>query len=183
LLRFYLFLLGVGLSGMAYAAGDAVDPFDAYQPKSEYNESLEMPWVELETRVRNLPRDEDLTEIKLDRLPASLRLYGDFKNIDINDQDLITRLWLVARSRHGAYNGSYEGFRCATQEYKAYAYANPERSEPLRVVRFPQWREVRRGSYRHELMRDIICSDTLPAPANNVIDNLTKESSTHTPLY
>jgi len=69
----------------------------------------------------------------------------------------------------------YEGIRCATQEYKTYAYGNPDnRFVPAQK---PVWRAIRRdGSqrYRYELLRDYFCDQktALPYKRPAIISNL-----------
>ena len=181
MLHRWMLILMVSVSMAAMAAGDRVGLYDFDNEPTNYDERLGTSWVELDTQVKSLPKEEDLTELPLDLLPKNIRMYGDLENIDINDQDYVTRLWLVARSKHGAYNGSYEGFRCATEQYKGYAHASLVRSQPLRVVEFPRWRPARQGSYRMELMKTILCDDTRQHPLNIVIDNLDRHANSYEP--
>ena len=135
---------------------------------SGYDESLEIPWVEIETRVQQGPKETDLTELEIERLPPGMTLYADLKNLTVDKRDHVARLWLVVRSSGGVENGSYEGFRCATGEYKVYAYHNPNRSTPLRRVRLPRWRVIRPTDYRADLAREVLCSDTNPRDPDSV---------------
>jgi hypothetical protein len=150
---------------VALGARDVADPYAGleHQYDSDYNENLEKPWVEIETQVKHPPEDADLTELEIMHLPPGMTLYADLKHLDVDKRDYVTRTWLVIRSRAGAYNASYEGIRCATREYKVYAYYNPKRHrKPLRTVKLPRWRLIRNGGYRDELARDVLCSDTNP---------------------
>jgi hypothetical protein len=147
---------------------EEIDLLERFGVQSDYDPNLEIPWLELETRVSVPPRDEDLVEVRMDNLPPNLTLYADFTNLVVDGRDLVTRTWLVVRSTQGAYNGTYEGIRCATKEYKVYAYANPTRNKPLRVAKFPGWREIRANSYREELARDYLCAGTLPRSPDQV---------------
>lgn len=133
-----------------------------------YDESLEIPWVEIETRVQQGPKESDLTEVEVERLPPGMTLYADLENLTVDERDHVARLWLVVRSSGGVDNGSYEGFRCATGEYKVYAYHNPKRSTPLRRVRLPRWRLIRPNDYRSDLAQEVLCSDTNPRDPRSV---------------
>ena len=161
------FLFPLLLASNSFADQSIVDSMtgmDKFKP-NDYDESLEVPWVEIETSVKKLPEDGDLAQLPIDRLAANnppLELHVDVKNITLSDKDYVVRSWFVVRSEQGAYNGTYEGIRCATGEYKVYAYANPTRSKPLRVVKMPKWRKARKGSYREEMMRDYFCDYTSP---------------------
>ena len=162
----YIFLL---FPVLIFAAGtddivDSITGMDKFK-QNEYDENIEVPWVEIETSVKKLPEDGDLAQLPIDRLAANnppLELHVDVKNITLSDKDYVVRSWFVVRSEQGAYNGTYEGIRCATGEYKVYAYASPTRSKPLRVVKIPKWRKARKGSYREEMMRDYFCDYTSP---------------------
>lgn len=133
-----------------------------------YDASLEVPWVEIETRVQQGPAETDLTEVEVERLPPGMTLYADLENLTVDERDQVVRLWLVVRSSGGADNGSYEGFRCATGEYKVYAYFNPSRSTPLRPVRLPRWRAIRPADYRADLAQEVLCSDTNPRDPDSI---------------
>ena len=157
------------IPALDFAAGtddivDSITGMDKFK-LNEYDESIEVPWVEIETSVKKLPDDGNLVQLPIDKLAANnppLELFVDVKNILLSDKDHVARSWFVVRSEQGAYNGTYEGIRCATGEYKVYAYANPARSKPLRVVKIPKWRKARKGSYREEMMRDYFCDYTSP---------------------
>ena len=157
------------IPALVFAAGtddivDSITGMDKFK-LNEYDESIEVPWVEIETSVKKLPDDGNLVQLPIDKLAANnppLELFVDVKNILLSDKDHVARSWFVVRSEQGAYNGTYEGIRCATGEYKVYAYANPARSKPLRVVKIPKWRKARKGSYREEMMRDYFCDYTSP---------------------
>ncbi len=141
---------------------------------NDYNENLRTPWIEQEIIINEPPQENDLVEVSLDRLPANIKLFVDIKNLHIGE-DFVTRGWIVAKSSSNAYNGSYEGFRCATQEYKVYAFFNPKRSTPLRLRRSSNWKKIRQGSYRAEFMEHIICNRLAVEPIDRIKDNLDKE--------
>ena len=82
--------------------------------------------MEIETQVNQLPQEENLKQLrvdKLDAMPSGMRFSMDLENVTVSDKDYVTRTWFVVRSDN-AYNGTYEGIRCSTGEYKVYAYAN-----------------------------------------------------------
>ena len=176
-----LILLGVLLGFSATLVADSSDPYSDYRDKSDYNEAFEVPWIELEAKVKQ-PPGKNLMEARIADLPVGMQLFVDMDSIEVGS-DKVTRTWLVAKSRSGAYNASYEGLRCADYFYKVYAYYNPKRSEPLREKDLPQWREARLGRYRHELMREFICNGTRPEPVNEVADNLRKEAGSYQSPY
>ena len=151
-----------------FSMAEEIDLIERFGPQSDYDPNLEIPWLELETRVTNPPREEDLKELPMDSLPPNLKLYADFTNLVVDKSDLVTRTWFVVRSSQGAYNGTYEGIRCATKEYKVYAYANPTRNKELRVPKFSSWREIKANSYRAELVADYLCAESLPRSPDQI---------------
>jgi hypothetical protein len=174
-------MLGALIGVSAPLLADTTDPYSDYREQSDYNEAVEVPWVELETKVKTPPGD-NLDEAQLASFPRGMTLYLDMDSIEIGD-DYVVRAWLVAKSRSGAYNASYEGLYCAERQYKVYAYYNPKRSKPLREVNLPQWREARRGRYRHELMEQYLCSGARPEPVNEIADNLRKDAASYDSPY
>jgi hypothetical protein len=93
-------------------------------------------------------------------MPAGMQLFVDESRIAVNPNDGVVRMWLWVRSKFGAEQGSFEGFRCATREYKVYAYANPTRNPPVTVAKMARWRVAKSGlsgNYRAELQRDYLC--------------------------
>lgn len=178
---FFLSLLSIPL--LALAAGDETDPYTDYRGELDYNEALEVPWVELETQVKSLPDDSQLTRVELDTLPPGLSLYVDLENMTLDERDHVIRAWFVVRSKRGAYNGTFEGFRCANHRYKVYAYANPKRSRPLRLVDLPRWREIRLHDYRDELAKSYLCDETIPREAAQIKAVLGRDSTSYDAPY
>ena len=163
---------------------EEIDLIERFGTRNDYNENLEIPWVELETRVSAPPEDKDLVELPMDNLQKNLTLYADFTNLVVDRGDLVTRTWYVVRSDRGAYNGTYEGIRCGTREYKIYAYANPSRKDkPLRIAEFPKWREIKDNSYRAELVRDYLCAESIPRSPDQIRNTPVKDSSQSQYLY
>ena len=153
-----------GLPGVVSADSDP-DPYREFRGEDtsdefDYDDSKDIPWIENETEVLAPPRDEDLVPVSVDRLPAEMELLIDERRITVNPDDRVVRLWLVLRSRAGVNNGSFEGFRCETMEYKVYAYANSGRSPPVSKAKRPSWRAVGKrvsSNYRLELLQDYFC--------------------------
>ncbi len=153
---------------LASAATDVADPYARFQSQDDYNESLDVPWVEIETHVQKEPDKKALIELENQNLPPGMRLFADLEHLVLDLRDHVSRLWLVVRSARGAENTTFEGYRCATGEYKVYAYYNSRRSKPLRVVNLPRWRVVRPRSWRAELARETLCSGTSPRNPDSV---------------
>ena len=165
------------------SAGEViVDPVHEYRDEVgrgefQYDDSQDIPWVENETKVLGLPDRENLVEVRLDKLPPGMQLLLDKSRIDVNPDDKVVRVWLWVRSRSGADNASFEGFRCDTREYKVYAYGNPRRTPPVTKAKKPYWRATERvvsGNYRRELMDDYFCGYNKLRNARDIAASVTR---------
>lgn len=183
-MKHLVFVAVVGLLPvLAMAADDGIDPYGKYHESGDYNENLEVPWLEKEVEVSALPVDDDLTELDLSVAPQGMRMYADLKNMAVGD-DHVARLWVVAKSGNGrSYNGNYLGVRCSTGEYKVYAYGNPRRSKPVRQVEFPRWRNLRPGDYRTELAETVVCSGTRPRNPDDALGAADSDASSYQSPY
>lgn len=165
LLRLAALSLLLSLAPVVPAIDDIVDPYWEYRDEVSrgefsYDDSEDIPWIENETEVLALPDADDLVPVAIDQMPPGLQLLVDVSRITVDPKDRVVRLWLWVRSTQGAENGSFEGYRCETGEYKVYAYANPKREPPVTKAKRPVWREVPprgRGNYRYELLGDYFC--------------------------
>lgn len=166
----------------ASAAGNViVDPYYEYRDevgRGEYNydDSQDIPWIENETEILAMPRPEDLQVVQLDSLPPGIELLVDRTRITVDPKDRVVRGWFWVRSSAGAENGTFEGFRCETGEYKVYAYANPRRDPPVTKAPRPRWRTVDRNrsrDYRTELLQDYFCGIRGTRSAREIAQYLT----------
>jgi len=172
----------VCLSPSLFARDDA-DPYYEYRDEVgrgefSYDDSEDIPWIENETEVLALPDPDDLTEVKLHQLPPGMSLSVDKSRITVNPDDKVVRVWLWVRSSAGAENGSFEGFRCDTFEYKVYAYGNHERTPPVTKAKNPRWllaNRKGRNNYRQELMGDYFCGYRQSRSAREIAGYLTGE--------
>jgi hypothetical protein len=166
------------LSGPALAVFDPLDKFygDADRGELEgYDESQEKPWQESRIGELPMPDEQALLEVAVDRLPPGLRLYIDPASLSVDPEDGVLRFWLVARSGSGAYNATFEGFRCETGEYKVYAYGNPRREHKVRAAPKPAWRDLGKYhqlNYRKELYWTLLCSGKGPRAVADIIATL-----------
>lgn len=165
------------------AADVVIDPYNEYRDevgKGEfsYDDSKDIPWIENETEVLAVPRAQDLQPLRLDNLPPGLHMSVDMTRVTVTPEDRVVRLWLWVRSDQGAENGTFEGYRCETREYKVYAYANPARTPPVSKAKRPRWRAVgapRSGNYRAELLQDYFCGIRGTRSAEEIRDFMTGE--------
>lgn len=174
----------LGLPGIAAARDQViVDPYYEYRDdvgrgEYSYDDSQDIPWIENETEVLAVPRPEDLQPVQLDTLQAGFEVLVDLTRITVDPDDRVVRGWFWVRSAAGAENGSFEGFRCETREYKVYAYAYPRRDPPVSKAKRPLWKAVNRESgrdYRAELLDDYFCGIRGTRSAREIVQYMTGE--------
>lgn len=161
---------------------DSSDPLYDYRDDSErdefdYDASQDIPWIENETEVLAVPKPDDLRRIDITEIVPGMQMLIDTSRITVDPEDHIIRFWVVMRSEAGAENATFEGFRCATREYKVYAFANPQSDAPARKAKRPRWRKVNgshHGNYRTELLKDYLCLTRSRRTAGEIRDSLTE---------
>lgn len=168
-----LVFAGVALGLFSLSASAANNDFIKLKSERfEYSEQYETPWVETQAEIPDLPDNSVLHQVPVDAALSGMDLFVNPNNIVVDPDDLTVRLWVIIKNDRGAYNGSYQAFRCATGEYKVYAYANPKRKKKVRAARNPQWKIVKRvgmGGYRKELMTHYLCSETTPKSQQDIL--------------
>ena len=168
----------IHLPGQTAQARDETDPYEPYRPEIDraelpFDDSGVLPWKESRTEVPALPGDDRLEPVDLDDLPPRLTLYLDPQGVRVDEGDGVTRYWVVLRSAQGAYNAMYEGVRCATHEYRTYAYGHPRRTPSVRLAAGGDWREIgrrARGRFRPELAAEILCAGISQKTPEQVAD-------------
>jgi len=97
----------------------------------------------------------------------------DAKSLTV-DKDGVARYTMVAISRGGAKNVSFEGLRCATKEYKLYAFGHMDGT--WAKARDPQWMPIETQGIaiqRADLAKEYICKDSqIPGKAKEIINDL-----------
>jgi len=140
----------------------------------------EEPFVEAGWQTPAAPQDADL-------LPFYTSLSGlsfavDAKSLTI-DKDGVARFTMVATSKSGAKNVSYEGLRCATMERKLYAVGSADGSWTR--ARDPQWLPIAiAGSTvpHGTLAKEYICKDSrIPGKATAIVNDLRYHRSPFSP--
>ncbi len=146
----------LSLCGAAQAAKDMyVDPrFD-----NRFDPSLVEQWKETaDVPLPVYPRDTDLVAVPLK--PAdTLTLFVDTRSVSFAD-DRVLRLTLVVESSSGARSVFFDGFRCATREYKTYAIGSPDgKFVPVKNAKWLNFPPTARNAFRYDVANDLICDD------------------------
>ena len=128
------------------------------------------PWKEQAVDLPPWPRDQDLVEFELDtRTP--FRYFIDAKNLRTG-ADGVVRYTLVAESRSGTRNVSFEGLRCTPKgTYRVYAYGANGRFE---AVTGENWQSATTGAgdqLHRELHGHFLCGPMTfePRPKKDMV--------------
>ncbi|HYD80619.1 MAG TPA: CNP1-like family protein [Paucimonas sp.] len=85
-------------------------------------DNRDKPWQEIAIQLPASPVDENLLSFQVS--PTATQDFAvDAKSLSVGS-DGVVRYTLVAKSRSGAKNISYEGIRCRTKEKKLYAFGH-----------------------------------------------------------
>jgi hypothetical protein len=168
-------LLLLALLGSASLAGaqerDDTDPYWRFRDSIDYDERLAEKWQEQTTEVPPLPDDDGLSPMQVDRLPPGMRAYIDLPTLAVGE-DLVVRYWLVIKGDGGGYNATFEGTRCASGEYRVYAYGYPRRDPPIVDAGGSPWQDTGFPAYRAEITRDFLCTGTTPKSPRQIANVL-----------
>jgi hypothetical protein len=95
------------------------------------------------------PKNENLIEFYVSK-NSTFRFYIDAASLSVSPERIV-RYTLIARSASGVVNLSYEGMRCAENQYRIYAYGRDGRW----AVQSSEWREIGTQSMQrwHEELR------------------------------
>ena len=158
------FLLGVLAAGCSTPTGPAVDR-EAEKRKSFTREELPGPqWQEAEIVLPAFPRAEDLVEVEISG-PRTFTFLVDANSVSVDD-DGVVRYSMIARSTAGAENVSFEGMRCETNEYKAYAFGSQDRTWSRVSGSWLPIREQQSNNGRFALARYYFCPYSIPQPSS-----------------
>lgn len=155
--RIACLLLALAASNPALAFRD-----DAFQPDAAPDAPSSVregeAWKEGAVILPPWPKDADLLEFEPDMPERPFRFYIDRGSLDIDPAGQVVRYTLVAESRSGVRNLSYEAIRCTIRgAYKVYAYgANGSFQQAPASDWLPLTRDSSEG-YREDLWRNRFC--------------------------
>lgn len=120
-----------------------------------------LPWQEQAVSLPDYPRDADLRPFPVD-LPALAQTFTlDSRSLRVG-ADGVVRYSAVITSIDGARNVLFEGIRCATREFRTYAYGGPEHR--FNAATSDNWNNISAhdwGAFRAVLLRDYLCDEQL----------------------
>lgn len=91
--------------------------------ESDFEEEVK-PWNELQASLPGVPKEENL--VRLDLGPAVRNAYFVDKPSITPGSDGVVRYSILVRSAGGASTVNFEGMRCASGEWKLYAFGRPD---------------------------------------------------------
>lgn len=123
--RSILALLGLLLVATTVdARKDDAFVLDPEPVRPRYIEEREA-WKEGRVSLPSWPKDENLVEFEPDGPASPFRFFIDSQSLDTDSEGGVVRYTLVAQSKGGIRNISYEGIRCTLKgAYKVYAYGS-----------------------------------------------------------
>lgn len=116
------------------------------------------------------PQEKNLVEIDIGRYGYSFRLLVDTASISVGE-DGVVRFTAVLRSNSGVDNVSYEGIRCARQQYKRYAYGSGGTFYPVGAADWKRIHQTRQDIYRQVLADGFFC----PVPSGDAAATIVRK--------
>ncbi len=124
-----------------------------YRPSFEEGK----PWQEQQASLPPYPDDARLIRFEVSAI-SSFDFFVDPESITVGE-DGVTRYTLVARSRGGSTNVSYEGIRCGTFEQKIYAFGRADHTwSPAHRSEWAPMSRYQVNSQRATLAEEFLCS-------------------------
>jgi hypothetical protein len=138
---YWLALLCAYLQLSACGGGGRDNPFfDEQEPAVSGTIEEPAPWMEREFQLPPFPKDGDLLRVEPMRPDPQFEYWIDREHLSIAEDDVV-RYTLVISARQGnARNVRVEGIRCATTEYRTYAYGTEQ--DTLKPARRSIWRPI-----------------------------------------
>jgi hypothetical protein len=142
-----LFALAVARPAMA---------IDIVTFENDYEEEIK-PWSELQTTLPGAPKEANM--VRIDTGPAA-RATCDVDKASVSaGADGVVRYSVVIQAAGGARTVNYEGMRCATGEWKIYAFGRPDGSWARnRYARWTPLKDREIGGYHRELYYHYFCT-------------------------
>jgi len=133
------------------------------------------PWLEQEVVIPAYPQKGNLLKIRSLPPEPQFEYWVDEQSLSVEKDGVVRYSLVITAKSGGASNALFEGIRCATDEYKTYAYGGG--SGPLRPARHPRWMPIRSDPShpaRQDLKKFYFCieSQGRPKPINEILSAL-----------
>ncbi len=120
-------------------------------------------WSEIKSPPPAFPKPENYLPLQV-KTTTSFAFFVDANSVSVGT-DGVVRYSLIAKSTEGVLNVSYEGIRCATREFRVFAYGRPDNTwSETRIARWQPIPADERNTQRSTLQSDFFC------PAGRIVD-------------
>ncbi len=130
---------------------------DEDEYKFEYTPAPRKPWQEQAATLPPFPANQDLLAIEMTG-PTNVTANLDRSTLQVGDDGVVRAVYVITSSG-GVRNTFFDGFRCATRQYKTYAYSVGT-AEWTRATN-TAWKDIQRRSInavRDTLHEDYFCT-------------------------
>jgi len=131
-------------------------------------------WKEDGVVIPPYPNADDLIPVEVDRAEMPFDFYIDAKNLFASPNSGVIRYTVMIESNSGAKNVLFEGIRCATREFRTYAYGTYDNK--LVKARTSNWDYIHDSGamvHRYNFYRHYMCSEYLiPNPVDVVLQKV-----------
>lgn len=138
-------------------------------------EDLDKPWTEVAVQLPPAPAAENLLQFYVSAT-ATQTFAIDAKSLSVGSDGVI-RYTLVANSRTGVKNISYEGIRCQSYEKRLYAFGHQDGTWSR--SRNDQWERIRSNAANRQhaaLAQDYLCQGlTIAGTAEQLVESIRKQ--------
>lgn len=145
---------------------------DTGWPEDEEEDDKPREFKVLPVVLPAYPQEEDLLPFEIGPTQTQ-KFFLDAKSISISGEDEV-RYTLIAKSSTGALNVSYEGLRCASKEYRRFAYA--DRKGEWTMSKSEAWHPINwyaANRPRAVLWLDYFCDEAhIEGPAEVIVDRI-----------
>jgi hypothetical protein len=126
------------------------------------------PWKEVEALIPAFPEDAGLKAFVVSATSPH-RHYIDYPSVSVGE-DAVVRYTVVVRTAGGAEHVNFEGMRCATGEYKIYAFGrrNVQGKGEWTRNKYSRWSIIQdraADSYHRELFYSYFCAGGFGDPS------------------
>jgi hypothetical protein len=154
------------------ASGDSDDVL--YNPSVDDHFVPGEAWKEGAVKTPAYPEQDNLLYFPVDAGDSRFKFAVDGKSLSVGE-DRVVRFSVVIESTTGVQNTMFEGIRCATGEYKIYAYGTSDKK--FVDAKRSKWKPIEFGvsgsmAYRRQLHTYFFCSANLPLKQAEIIQRL-----------
>ncbi len=131
------------------------------------------PWDELQAQMPGAPKSENL--VRIDIGPAVSHHYFVDKTSISSGSDGVVRYSIIVKATGGAQTVNFEGMRCASGEWKLYAFGRPDGAWVRnKYARWSVIKDRETAGYHRELFYHYFC--TVDGPGDmKVIDKALRQ--------